>query len=167
MIRKEEIMKKLLVLLLVLGVTGASYGALTDFELQLAGTTLTVVGLNAVSLNYGVYDMGGQAGSFSTPTAILPDGSDGNAGGKLAGVTIVGGGYDGFQFMTLDSSPSTDPIDAMNWFTVTYTGSVGDIVTVYDIDNASATLGTMEILVPEPISIALLGLGGLFLRRRK
>ena len=125
-------MKKLLVLLLVLGVTGASYGALADFDLDLSGTTLTVVGLNAVAMNYGVYDESLPLATWSSP-AILADGSGGNAAGALAGIGLYSDAVcSGFDFMTLDTSPATDAIDVMNWFTVTYSGSVGDSVNIYD-----------------------------------
>ena len=160
-------MKKLLVLLLVLGMTGASYGALTDFDLDLAGGTLTVVGLNSVALNYGVYEEGiPSQGTFAAPTAILSDGSGGMAGGALSIMNLVVA-WNGFDMMTGDSTPASDAVDVMDWFTIAYNGSVGDVMTIYDYAvSATVPIGT-KVVIPEPISIALLGLGGLFLRRRK
>ncbi|MCK4751949.1 MAG: PEP-CTERM sorting domain-containing protein [Planctomycetes bacterium] len=166
-------MKKLLVLMLVLVLASSASAALTDIELQLSGTTLTIVGKNAVSLSYGLYNLGGAGAGGPTdvsgPGVILADGTGGDAGGALASINVyqnVATNYSGFDFITLDSSPATDAIDAMDWFTVQYSGNVGDVFTVYDVSAGSATLGTLEVL-PEPMTIALLGLGGLFLRRKK
>ena len=159
-------MKKLLVLLLVLGVTGTSYGALADFDLDLSGTTLTVVGLNAVALNYGVYDESLPLATWSSP-AILGDGGTGNAAGALALIGLYSDAIcSGFGFMTGDTVPTTDTVDVMDWFTVQYNGSVGDVVNIYDNSSGEVLIGTKTI-IPEPVTIALLGLGGLFLRRRK
>ena len=171
-------MKKLLILMLVLGLAPASYGVLVaaDFELRLdeATNTLTVVGLIAdpgVDINAGIYDEADK-GDFSIAVALkdglnIPDVN--YAAGALWSISIWSGtGYEGIDIGVLDSSPSLDPVDMMDWFTVQYTGSVGDTMQIYDYyvsDTVPAF--TKIVLVPEPMTIALLGLGGLLLRRRK
>ena len=165
--------------MLVLGLTSTSYGVLVtgDFELRLdeATDTLTIVGLIAdpgVNINAGIYDEAAK-GSFSAPLVKLNDGlgiPDVNfAAGALSSIFhFSGGGYDGVDISVLDASPSTDPVEAMPWFTVQYTGNVGDTMQIYDyFVSSTVPVFTKDILVPEPMTIALLGLGGLLLRRRK
>ena len=53
-------------------------------------------------------------------------------------------------------------------FVVDTTGlTVGDILTLTTLDGGFNELGTTDIVIPEPMTMGLLGLGGLFLRRRK
>ena len=164
-------MKKLLILLLVLAFASTSYGAYSDdFELELSGTTLTIVGLIAPAsgseMMYVVMDQGGPGDGyqFGTPTTII--GSPATAGSLRAIDVINDEDYDAFQFGAGSTGLEEPAWDAAtgDWFTVQYSGDVGDFVDVYD--DEVEYLGTMEI-IPEPITIALLGLGGLFLRRRK
>jgi hypothetical protein len=166
-------MKKLLVLMLIVGFSSTTafglYGDMRDdFRLVLSGTTLTVEGLAASTLQAGVFDPDTTTYEFSTPSTIEPDGGGGYAAGALRSITVYSSGiYDGIEFLTGDTSPSTDPVDIMDWYTVQYSGSVGDIMDVYtNIATTYDYVGTMPI-VPEPATIALLGLGGLFLLRRR
>lgn len=159
-------MKKLLILMLVFGLASVTFGAdiRDDFKLEMVGSTVYVVGLAAVAESFSVYDEAGTINSFSSGV-VLGDGSGGNAGGALASINLFSGtGYDGFDMTTGDTPEPTDAVDLMNWFSVSYDGSVGDIVNVYD--PYPTLIGTMEI-VPEPATVALLALGGLLLRRRK
>ena len=167
-------MKKLLILLLVLGLASVSYGAYgdirDDFELHLSGGTLTVVGLVAdpgVDISAGIYDEASQ-GTFGASPLILSDGASGNAAGALGNAVHASGtGYDGMDITVLDSSPSTDTVNAMDWFSVSYTGDVVDTIQIYDYyESNTVAIGTLDI-IPEPVTVVLLGLGGLFLRRRK
>ncbi len=166
-------MKKLLILMLVLGMTSASYGLYGDlrdnFELSLSGTTLTVVGLvdgsGTLNMEVGVYDETVPIMSYTTPIVVSP-GAAGNAGGELASLLLYSGaGYDGFDF-GVGNPGGTDAVEIGDWFTVQYSGSVGDMMNIYDNLAGVVLVGQMSI-VPEPMTIALLGLGSLFLLRRR
>lgn len=56
------------------------------------------------------------------------------------------------------------------WFSMSTMGEVGDVISLYSASadgTAPADLLDTVTVVPEPMTMALLGLGGLFLRRRK
>ena len=63
----------------------------------------------------------------------------------------------------------TDDVDEGLWYTFTVTaGTVLGTTTVQLWNGLTTILGSIDItVVPEPMTIALLGLGGLFLRRRR
>ncbi|HIJ71949.1 MAG TPA: PEP-CTERM sorting domain-containing protein, partial [Planctomycetes bacterium] len=80
---------------------------------------------------------------------------------------------DGFQFYTGDS-PGTTEVYAGEWYTFDITIPTDATVgATFGIDVLSSGFSIVQdaaltlTVVPEPITMALLGLGGLFLRRRK
>ena len=159
-------MKKLLVLMLVLVMAASASAAISDYKATLSGTTLTIVGLNA-SASFtgdwiGTYDM---STVFSGPVAKVGSVGDYNAGSTSNILLDVGATYTGI-IIDVGDGLASDPVVLGDWFTVQYSGSVGDILTVEE-NPGSVFVGTLEVLVPEPMTIALLGLGGLFLRRKK
>lgn len=166
-------MRKLLILMLVLvfSITSTSYGLYNDirddFVLSLSGTTLSVIGVAGASALSGAGIYGSAPPYDFTGTSTIETGA-GNTAGALAAIGAVynSGGWDGADFSYGDSPIPLDAVEAGTWFTFGYTGNVGDVIDVYDYALGTPLVGTITI-IPEPMTIALLGLGGLFLRRRK
>jgi hypothetical protein len=163
-------MKKLLILMLVLGMASIANAYLTpltigpdDIELHLSGTTITVVGLSALQTpnGFGLYEEDAPSqGTVSGPVAAL------SAAGDLGAITLQSA-YNGVDCSTLESPGGAGTCTAGNWFTFEYSGSVGDMINLYDYDvSYDDAVGQVEV-IPEPMTIMLLGLGGLLLRRRK
>ena len=192
-------MKKLLILLLVLGVTSIALATpvmTAEKNTILVGETIKIY-------------ITGQAADATVLPNVSPGGFDGvlwtdysdyvstyyeddpylwidmtnytveNAAG---GGSNVGADYDmanyGLSFLaapTLHTGELEDPymeaddVDAGLWFTFQVTGKAVGTTLLEMWDNFSSVEDSVSIavIVPEPITIALLGLGGLFLRRRK
>ena len=168
-------MKKLLILMLVLGVTSAASALTVTLDPSGSGTSVPgTVSINVVSdtdyagYTYYVGIADSTYGDFSSVTALS------GAGGQ-SGVTDYGNALAGWDHVyEIVASDSTDPFDSVlagNQFSLSigFTGAnTGEDVIVALMNNSLATIGTYEIQgVPEPMTVALLGLGGLFLRRRK
>jgi len=174
-------MKKLLILLLVLGIASASYAAqvsftTSDLQLKLSGGNLIVEWLqNAPAsgnfVGVGIYEeQSPSQGSFSGTISTL--GSPATAGSLWAATSgwDKPTPYNGFDFTGGSTGSESPPWNAAigDWYSVAYSGSVGDSIAVYDYNVSSYTaIGYLIVKVPEPMTIALLSLGGLFLRRRK
>jgi hypothetical protein len=168
-------MKKLLILLLVLCLASTSFGvytySLNDIQLEMRTSgTVTIVGNVSLAggekADLGIYEEESPSqGSVSGTGSIL--GSPATAG-ALASIDVYTSwnGLDITFGSTGLESPAWDAA-AGDWFSFAYSGNVGDTINIYDyaVSN-SVPVGTLDI-IPEPMTIALLGLGGLFLRRRK
>lgn len=122
-----------------------------------------------------VYEPGGTpAGTITFPGPV-----DSMVIRHLDGLALdgTGGGGDDFEVFVdglswgaYISNPATNEY----WLETTFAGPAGTVLTIVATDPAWASQGTWGqvgidrvIAVPEPVSIMLLGLGGLMLRRRR
>lgn len=165
-------MRKLLVLFLVLGLTSAANALLItvdgqegeSFEVDLT-TTITVVSEDASSwLGYIIVEEGG-AGSLEN-TVILDVAGD---LGAAAAYTELGWGT-GYE-ISASMGPAGNPaIAAGSQFSFDYVGAVGDTATIslfVDPEYTTPVASVNVTVVPEPMTVLLLSLGALFLRRRR
>jgi len=163
-------MRKFLILFLVLVLSSAANAMLIkvddmegeSFEVDLE-TTITVVSEDASSwLGYIIIEEGGAG----TNPVVL------DAAGDLGAAEAYSeaGWGDGYQ-LSASMSPSGDPSIAVgSQFSLDYVGAVGDTATIslfVDPEYTTPTASVSVTVVPEPMTIILLGLGGLFLRRRR
>lgn len=174
-------MKKFLVLLMVLGVASVASATVTfDYNASevTPGSTFTlhVNGLKT-DLDWigGIYtaDQSQDSGTMDIEGATCYNG----VGEVLEGYLTVCIYYPSFDGADLKAgeTPSTEPGSADGtWFdldiSVAGDASVNDVQNfkILDFDSAYAEIGEFNItVVPEPMTIALLGLGGLLLRRRR
>jgi len=185
---EDDFMKKLLVLVLVLGM--ASLANATTVTLSISGPTslglgetgtytISKSGMDALGVDVDIIaDYGTQPYDIDNG-AYLPS----NADPAVSGVGINGasGNYEIWVMDDIDGLDLGTDIGTFDWTAPSVAPGGDNIVTlslinnsvinlsweVVGIDNADvvATEG-IEVTVPEPITLALLGLGGLFIRRR-
>jgi hypothetical protein len=170
---KEDVMKKLLVLALVLSISSMASATLVSINADgldgsiavMPGAVMTInaVGDAASGLDY--LDMAKGFATLSLPIATP-------AAGDMSGVNDYSTEvlYD-FELIAA-AGPVSTPVAAGTQFTstLTVTGNVGDTFDVLLIEGSSGIYGTVQTIsftiIPEPMTMGLLGLGGLFLRRR-
>jgi hypothetical protein len=164
-------MRKLLVLVLVLGIASVANAALTIDEgagSALPDGTLTIgIVSDDTSSWYGllVIDPGGDGS--------LTNGVDLAAAGDLGSIMIftydigIGFGYD----MTADGLtvlPSAGTQFEVDWDTTGLMAGDSATISLYANGNTDTAVDTAVVtVIPEPMTVALLGLGGLFLLRRR
>jgi hypothetical protein len=168
-------MKRLVALLLVFGMASAANavflqvdGVTTDNVEIAEGVTsmITIVGEDASSwLGYLIVEEGG-TGALSNVFIL-------DAAGDLASYERYeeAGWGDGYQLNTAMSPGSSMPIAAGPQFNVNYSGgTLGNTARIslfLDPDFETPADSINVSIIPEPVTIALLGLGALFLRKRK
>lgn len=165
-------MKKLLILMLVLGL--ASSASAQIISLDPSGTVVGPAGgytLNVVSdtdnYMYSNYLAITDAtfGSIVGVTATAAAGSEYivNNFGAVMGYASV---------WQVEASDTTDPYtvaaDIQFIADISYTGtSVAETLTIELLEDVGVPIDSVTYVVPEPMTIALLGLGSLFLLRRR
>ncbi|MBN2182967.1 MAG: PEP-CTERM sorting domain-containing protein [Sedimentisphaerales bacterium] len=168
-------MKRLVVLLLVFALTSAANALLLEVDgvptstVELVqGTTsvITIVGEDASSwLGYIIVEEGG-TGALSNIVAL-------DAAGDLAAASPYqeAGWGAGYEINTGMSPSSSMPISTGPQFNVDYSGGelgqTAKISLFIDPEYTTPVASVNVSIVPEPMTIALLGLGALFLRKRK
>jgi hypothetical protein len=165
-------MRKMLVLILVLGLASAANAMLIkvdeqegdSFEVDIK-STITVVSDDSSSwLGYIIIEEGG-AGSMENVVILDAAGDIGAA----AAYTEAGWGT-GFE-LTASMSPNGNPaVAAGSQFSFDYVGAIGDTATIslfVDPEYTTPVASVNVTVVPEPMTVLLLGLGALFLRRRR
>ncbi|MFA5422466.1 MAG: PEP-CTERM sorting domain-containing protein [Phycisphaerae bacterium] len=163
-------MKKILLLatILFVMVSAANATLFTDgLTAELVSGTLTVTADQDAADNHpgqAGWAMGYDApGIFQIGTEVVYD-----AMGDLGAVLQWAGLEHGIDLATGWSGTAGYPeVEAGDWFSIGYTGEVGDVIDIYDYAvSDTVPIGSVTV-TPEPMTIALLGLGGLLLRRRK
>ena len=161
-------MKKLLILVLVLGLASAANATMSFEDDAITVTTSTTPTFNIVSDNTAaVTSYVGNAPGLADLTGMVANSNAGPDSIVLESPYSYNG-YWGIE--SKDNDADTWDIVAGTQFvgTLTVGGTQGSYsLKLYD-NTFTNVIDTLAItIVPEPMTIALLGLGGLFLRRRK
>ena len=165
-------MRKFLILFLALSLASTANALLIkvddlegeSFEVDTQATITVVSEDTSGWLGYIIVEEGG-AGSLENVTILDAAGNNASAGPY----TEAGWGT-GFE-LSASAYPDIDPpIAAGEQFSLDYIGAVGDTATIslfVDPEYTTPIASVNVTVVPEPMTVILLGLGGLFLRRRR
>jgi len=159
-------MKKLLAITLVLGLAAAASAvpSMTVPTDVADGATASIVISSDDAVGYGAFiEMTDPAGLLSNPIIMAAAGPDASVTDPA---TLGVAGL--WLFQAVSFNPS-DPVVAGDHFSIDYTAMDDNslvTVTLYDFDANPIQVAQIQN-TPEPLTLGLLGLGGLFLRRRK
>jgi len=170
-------MKKLLVLLMVLGLATSAQAVLSlsldgqeaPDEITIAPSTTVLIDIHSSDQSFYdallfIVDDGAAPGDPSLNGEWVPPASVWGIGNVGAYEQVTP------EFWSLNVGSTAVPNDVVagKQFEVAFhCKALGD-VTIYLTDNDLVTIDSMIVhQIPEPMTLALLGLGGLFLRRRK
>ncbi|MHC4165655.1 MAG: hypothetical protein ACYSWQ_01720 [Planctomycetota bacterium] len=164
--------RKLLVFVLVLGFASAANAVLIQvdglggetFDVQ-EKATITVVSEDSLNwLGYIIVEEGGQ-GTLINPAATALAGDPALAGATPYSEAGWGTGYE----LTVAGSASF-PVGTGTQFSFDYNGMLGDTARISLFVDPEFVIPVSSVavnVIPEPMTIMFLGLGVLFLRRRK
>jgi hypothetical protein len=164
-------MRKLVVLMLVLGMASL---ASADFVtgLQVSPAQVTAWGdtlLVSVTATFGPTDAPATVwlGIEGTGDGVFSNAALGSAAGT--GAVLSDGGYGAAYLTTSYPAPATPGSWSNgNIFTVTLKANgPGTVLNLYGADGTTLVASKEVTLTPEPATLAILGLGGLLLRRKK
>jgi hypothetical protein len=160
--------KKLLIMTLVLGIT--SMASATTITWSTNAITLNINQVQVVQITADDDQPYGKWMGASDPTTLIADitaVSDLAAAGDDATYTENYLTYNGWWYLEAKDSSEPFNIDSGDQWNISIKGlSTGSCQFVAD-DYAGTKDYITVTVIPEPMTIALLGLGGLFLRRRK
>jgi hypothetical protein len=163
-------MKKVLALLLVLGWASGASAALTFVDVPTdpinIGESIAITLNNSEDGSYGGWlEITDQAvGDYDGDPVFTTTGDP--AGGSSLTTYVE---YPGWYEFSVASTDPANPIVAGDHLVINIAGLSEGTTTLnlYASDGTTLLESASITVVPEPMTIALLGLGGLFLRRRK
>jgi hypothetical protein len=167
---RRTMMKKLLVLALVMGIAslataGFDLSTINGLSYSVDGNKLTITGADVVGYTMNLAPEGGSLSNGVVAAGFI---GTANAGSEYYGVwtgvaaSVGGGGNPNVTgtIFTIDFTPGTSLV------TFAYSSAAG--ASTITMGTETITLdGYSMTIVPEPMTMGLLGLGGLFLARRK
>ena len=179
-----KMMKKLLVLMLVLGLASSASALVVDLRADDVDTLAVTLTPLSPTVEVSMYSDTGVAGNYFRVLTVDTAGTAGGIGTFTALTPTANAGPDAsvttpyfyswaYLIEAKDADPGTDPpLVAGEHFSFDYTATLFDgsqqIIDLRVRDQAWTLIESMVITqIPEPTTIALLGLGSLFLRRRR